>query len=523
MLRRRGALLAWGIALALALGACHGNGSDGPPVPGGTLRVSVRDLGSLDPATTTGRGGLLAIAQLFDSLTQIDPRTQNATPAAAASWQTSPDGLAWTFTLAQQTFHDGTPVTSSDFKAAFDRIARKATGSDVAFQLESVRGFQAAKIAGTAPGLEGVQAVNPTTLKFVLERPFAELPLFLAHPALAPLPKAMIANPALLQKQPVGNGPFKMAGPRSVNQVVLERFGSHTGGTAYLDRLQIDLVNDPNQAWRDFLGKRSDVAEVPNDALSTGAANRGNGGFTPFAAGLYYGPNLRSPKYSKPEVRRAISLAIDRKLIANSIYGGTKEPATGIIPRGVRGYAPASCADCVKDEERARTLIQAAFGGKPPEMIIDHLDASPSTEVATEIAKELKNVGLNVALRAHNSTDYLKLLEAGQHEIAELGWLAEVPSPDGFLAQQLRTGSPNNHTGFADRTFDTLIDQARAQRDDAARLDAYRKAEARAFEVMPLIPIVFFRNHVGVAERVHGLRIDGAGLFDAAHVWVDQK
>jgi ABC-type oligopeptide transport system substrate-binding subunit len=70
--------------------------------------------------------------------------------------------------------------------------------------------------------------------------------------------------------------------------------------------------------------------------------------------------------------------------------------------------------------------------------------------------------------------------------------------------------------------FDTLIDQARAARDDAARLVAYRKAEARAFDIMPLIPIVFFRNHVGVAERVHDLQIDGAGLFDAASAWVSK-
>jgi oligopeptide transport system substrate-binding protein len=523
MLRRRGALLAWGLALGFALGACQGKGSAGPPVPGGTLRVSVRDLGSLDPDSKTGRGGLLAIDQLYDSLTAIDPRTGKAVPAAAQSWTTSPDGLTWTFTLAAATFHDGTPVTAADFKAAFDRIAVKATGSDVAFQLESVRGFQAAKIAGTARGLEGVQVVNATTLRIVLERPFSDLPVFLAHPALGPLAKAMIANPTALQQQPIGNGPFKMAGPRSDNQVVLERYANHVGGTAYLDRVEIDLVNDANQAWRDFLAKRTDVAEVPADALSSGAANRGNGGFTPFWAALYYGPNLRSPKYAKPEVRRAISLAIDRKHIANIVYGGTKEAATGLIPRGVRGFAPAACADCVQDTERARQLIQAAFNGKPPEMIIDHLDASPSREVATAIANDLKAVGLNVALRAHKSADYLKLLETGQHEIAELGWLAEVPSPDGFLAQQLRTGSPNNHTGFADRTFDSFVDQARAATDEGARLDAYRKAEARSFEIMPLIPIVFFRNHIGVADRVHGLQVDGAGLFDAARVWVDKS
>jgi ABC-type oligopeptide transport system substrate-binding subunit len=526
MPRRRGALLAWGsaVALVLVLGACKGGGGDeGPPVPGGTLKVSVRDLGSLDPAATTGRGGLLAIAQLFDSLTAIDPATAEAVPAAASKWSMSADGLTWTFELVSQTFHDGTPVTANDFKAAFDRVARKSTNSDVAFQLESVRGFQAAKIAGSAQGLDGIRPTAVRKLNIVLERPFAELPLYLAHPALAPLPKTMIAKPALLQQQPVGNGPFKMSGPRTGERVGLDRYEGHEGGTAYLDHLQIDLVNDPNQAWRDFLRGRNDVAEVPAEALSGSGARRGQGGFTPFWAALYYGPNLRSPKYAKPEVRRAISLAINRKQIADSVYGGTKETATGIIPRGVGGYQPQSCADCVRDQERARTLINAAFGGKPPEMIIDHLDASPSREVATAIANDLKEVGLNVALRAHDSTEYLKLLEAGRHEIAELGWLSEVPSPDGFLAQQLRTGSPNNHTGFADRSFDTLIDQARATRDDAARLTAYRKAEMRAFEIMPLIPIVFFRNHVGVAERVHRLHIDGAGLFDAARVWVSES
>ena len=524
MLRRRGARPAWGTALALALvlAACDGGGGSDTPVPGGRLRVSVRDLGSLDPAATTGRGGMLAVAQLFDALTGIDPQSGRAVPAAATEWKSTADALTWTFTLGDSTFHDGTKVTAGDFKAAFDRLARKATGSDVAFQLEAVKGFQAAKIAGTAPSLEGVKAPTAASLVIVLERPFAELPVFLAHPALAPLPKSMIANPTLLQQQPIGNGPFKMAGPRTTDRVVLDRYDAHARGTAYLDRLDIRLVGDADQSWRDFQRKRTDVAEVPSEALSGARGRAGAGGFTPFWAGLYYGPNLRSPKYAKPEVRKALSLAINRAAIADNVYGGTKESATGIIPEGVRGHKPNACADCVRDTERARTVLQAAFGGKPPEMIIDHLDASPSREVAQAVATQLKEVGLNVALRAHNSTAYLKLLEAGTHEIAELGWLAEVPSADGFLAQQLRTGSPNNHTGFRERVFDTLIDTARAAADEAARLDAYRKAEARAFEYMPIIPIVFFRNHIGVAEHVHGLRVDGAGLFDAARVWVDQ-
>lgn len=519
MLRRRGALFAWGLAVALALTACN-NTSEPPerPVPGGELRVSVRDLGSLDPATATGRGALLVLSQVFDPLTTVDPELGVA-QAGAATWVTASDGLSVTFTVLPATFHDGTKVTPADFKAAFDRIARKATNSDLAFQFEAVKGFHQAKIAGTAPGLAGVVA-GPSTLKFLLDRPFAELPLFLAHPALGPLPKSMIASGARLQRKPVGNGPFKMAEDRKADEITLERFDEHAGGAALLDRMQVRLVNDGEQGWRDFLANRTDVAEVPSEAIPGSRGRAGPGGFGPFWAALYYGLNLRNPNFAKAEVRKALSLAIDRKDVAEVVYGGTKEEATGIIPRGVRGFTERACADCTRDMERARSLISAAFGARPPELIIDHLNASPSREVAQAIAGDLQEVGLKVALRAHNSTDYLKLLQAGQHQLAELGWLSEVPSPDGFLAQQLRTGSPNNHTGFADGAFDTFIDTARRAQNEAQRIDAYRDAEKRAFELMPMIPIVFFRNHVGVSSKVRGMRIDGAGLFDAARVWI---
>ncbi|MEX2556054.1 MAG: ABC transporter substrate-binding protein [Actinomycetota bacterium] len=520
MLRRRGALLASGLAFALALTACdNAPPTSDDPVPGGELRVAVRDLGSLDSATAAGRGALLVLSQLFDPLTTVDPKTGSAGPAAASAWTTAPDGLSVTFTIAPAKFHDGTPVTPADFKAAFDRITRKATNSDVAFQFEAVKGFHQVKIAGTAQTLAGVVA-GPTTLKFLLDRPFQELPLYLAHPALGPLSKSMAANPAAMQTHPIGNGAFKMAADRSSDSIMLQRYDDHAGSTALLERIQVRLVADGDQGWRDFLAGRTDVAEVPAEAIAGSQARAGRSGFGPFWAALYYGMNLKNPNFAKAEVRKALSLAIDRKQIAEVVYGGTKEEASGIIPRGIRGFSDDACADCVRDTERARSLIAAAFGGRPPEMIIDHLNASPSAEVAQAIAGDLQEVGLKVALRAHNSTDYLKLLQAGGHQIAELGWLAEVPSPDGFLAQQLRTGSPNNHTGFADGTFDTYIDRARAAANETDRLVAYSAAEKRAFELMPMIPIVFFRNHVGVASRVRGLRIDGAGIFDATGIWI---
>ena len=526
MLRRRDApgLVCALAALALLATGCPSSKSDPNrnPVPGGTLRVAVRDLSTLDPAKATGRGATFVVSQLFDTLTTVEPSTGDAAPGVATSWDTSADGKTWTFHLSPAArFHDESSVTAGDFKLALDRLVEKATNADAAFQLESVQGFRDSRL-GSAKNLKGLTIVNPTTLRVTLDKPFADLPVFLAHPALAPLPHAAWRKSGAIKfaNQPVGNGPFKMEGARDADTVTLARNETFAGRRPFLDRIEVQLYDTGEAAWRAYLDGKADVAEVPASAIPAGVGKFGSGGFTPFWAAVYYGANLRSAKLSKEAVRRAISLAIDRAKIARTVYGGTKSAASGIVPRGVAGYQPERCTVCEHDPDRARELLKGAFGGKQETITIDHLDASPSREVARAIGADLEAVGLKVAFRAHTSAKYLQLLQAGKQELAELGWLTEVPSPDGFLAQQLRTKSPNNQTGFSSTVFDGLIDRARGERDRARRLDLYRQAEEEALARMPLIPIVFFRNHVAVADRVKGLQVDGAGLFDATKVWI---
>lgn len=515
------ALLALAV-LASLLAACEDRPApttNERPVAGGTLRVAVEGLNTLDPAKASGRGASLVLSQVFDSLTEIGP---SGTPegAAAESWDTSRDGRTWTFKIARSSFHDGAAVTAYDFKFAFDRISSKAVASDAAFQLEPIQGFKAARIDGTARELTGVQVVNTFTLRIVLDRPFYELPIFLSHPALGPISqKVFNRDPGAFANRPIGNGPFNVASARTASGIQLRRFEDRAGSTALLDGIDVAVMS-PNDGWRAYREGRVDVAEVPAAAIESGRGAYGPTGFTPFWAAVYYGPNLRLGKFQQPEARRAISLAIDRAAIANRVYGGTKTAATGLIPRGITGFALQACPECISDVTRARTLVTQAFGSKPPEMIIDHLDLSPSREVAAAIAANLRDIGIPARTRAHESAEYLRTLQAGKQELAELGWLTEAPSPDGFLAQQLKTGSPNNQVGFSDSGFDGLIDRARGERDDERRRELYRQAEKRALERLPLIPIVFFRNHVAIAQRVRALRLDGAGLFDGALVWL---
>jgi oligopeptide transport system substrate-binding protein len=230
---------------------------------------------------------------------------------------------------------------------------------------------------------------------------------------------------------------------------------------------------------------------------------------------------LRLAKYQDLNVRIAISLAIDRNAITTQVFGSTKDAATGLLPAGVRGYAPGRCTSCDFDPNRARALLGAKYKSGPrPAIIIDHLGDETSTLVAQEIQKDLNAVGFHATLRSHNSDEYRAVLQRGGEDFAELGWVQNVPSPDGFLAQQLLSGSPNNQTDFRFARFDADIARARATKNDAARLAAYASAEGRALSLMPLIPIVFYRNREAVATRVNGFTLDGAGIFDASTIWL---
>lgn len=506
--------------LALLAGCTSKKKADTTPHAGGTLDVSVRDLGTLDPAKASGRGALLVVSQVFDSLTAIDGKTGLVKPAAASSWATSADGKTWTFTLAAAKYQNGDTVRARDFKFAFDRIAQKALHSEIAYELQPISGYAAVQVLGKATSLAGVSAPNDTTLVIKLDKPFYELAYSLADPGFAPIDVNVYgSSTAGLMTTPIGNGPFKVVTATAQTDAQLARYDGYYGTKAYLDGIKFH-VTKISDAWSAFQSGKTDVTDVPADQVASG-----NGfdqrGFTPVWATLSFGPNLKLPKYQDVNVRNAMSLAIDRNKIATDVFKSTKDAATGLIPAGVRGYAPGGCANCTYNPGRARALLASKFHSGPrPSISIDYLGEPTSRSVAQAIEADLNAVGFHASLRAHGADEYTKLLARGGQDFAEYGWIQNIPSPDGFLAQQLLTGSVNNRVGFQYGRFDANIATARATKNENARLAAYAGTEKGALSLMPIIPIVFYRNRTAVASRVNGFTLDGAGIFDASTIWL---
>jgi oligopeptide transport system substrate-binding protein len=516
--RRCAALLA--VVATMAVACTSKPRSEGKPVFGGTLKVNIRDLGSLDPARATGPGAQLIVSQVFDSLTAIDPATKQVVPAAASSWKTSNNGLTWTFRIARRTFQNGQRVRASDFKFEFDRLTRKKFKSELAILLEPVHGFHATNVAGSTSSLAGVSAPSSDLLVIKLDKPFYELPYNLSHPGLAPVSaKAYRSSTRGLATHPIGNGPFRVKSAKAESNASLVRYDKYGGQKAYLNGVDFTVVSNTDDAFRSYLDGKSDITDVPINQIA-GGRGFDQRGFTPVWAESYYGPNLRLAKYGNSRVRRAISMAIDREAIAKIVYANTRDVATGLLPRDVRGYIPDACHVCELDREAAHNTLKAIFKKKFPSITIDYLADATDKAVAKEIANDLERVGFKTSLRAHGASEYRKFLNKHEQDFAQLGWVSDVPSPEGFLAQQLLTGSVNNPTGFNDGVFNAAISRARREKNESKRLADYASAEKRALDRMPLIPIVFFRNREAVASRVHGFVLDGAGLFDASKIWL---
>lgn len=504
------------LAVASVASACPKTPPSEPeerPVPGGTLRVSVRDLQSLDPARASGRGALQAASMLYEPLVRYDGAADKLVAGAASRWSVSADGTRWRFTIAGR-FADGNPVTAADVKFAFDRLARRDVRADAAFLLERVRGFREARVTGKASGLSGITVVARSLVEFHLDRPFYEFPYLLTHPALVPLPAARYAKAARLPDIPVGNGPYRATLFEAGAEARLARNERYLGASPYLDEIVLQVARSVDDGWRAFTGNETDVAEIPDRILDPNPAQTGGSG--PLWATLYLGPNIALGKYRDAAVRRAISQAIDRAAIVSGVYDGEQLAADAIVPPGVRGALAGACRACAHDATAAR----AALRGKKLTVRIDHLDDARSKRLGQLVVAQLRAVGVRASARAYQRAAYEELLRRSQHDLAQLGFPNDVTSPDGALAQQLLSGSVNNQVAYKDAAFDALIARARGAALESSRLAFYRRAEARALDAMALIPLVTFRNRSAIATGVRGLTLDGLGVFDARTVWL---
>jgi len=358
-----------------------------------------------------------------------------------------------------------------------------------------------------------------------LDKPFSSFPAVLGHPGFGIVPKAAVERlGAGFKMAPVGSGPLHRVDPATPGRLSLRRVAGHVP-QARVDGIDFVDFKDVDAAYAAFQRKAVDVAPVPPARADDAAKSFGRQGMSPYVGLVFYGLNVKSPGLADPRFRQAITLAIDRREIVDNVYQGSVGLATGIVADGVPKRDPNACGDrCRHDPDRARALLAEAFpDGKIPEVAIDHDDDATQAAVAQVIKTDLDTVGIPAVLRPHAFADYGKFLVSGQQELFRLGWIADYPSPDGFLTPLFLSSSPDNLTGLSSPDIDRTLTEARAEADPAKRLADYLKAEQMVLDQYVVVPVAQLESRMVASSRVKGFALDPIGSFDGSAVSVSSK
>lgn len=498
-------------------------------------RASLSNPASIEPHGVYEASGMQVCRLLFEPLLACDCLSGEVVPAAATSYELLSDGLTYRFMLAENAvFTNGETVTASNFKTAWESLVQPVDGvagaSPHASLLSNVTGYRDF-ITGTAAEITGIRASGDFTLEVSLDTPDPDFPTIVCHPALSPIPTT-VTELTTFSSSPVGNGPFMMDGSWVDQQYIrLVRSETFHGPAPQLTAVRFTIFKDDATAFSEFQAGNLDVSPVPLSefaSLSSTITPAPDGytltADTPGIDGMldavcYLAFNFTDGDLSSLELRRAISLAIDREAICNEVYAGIYHAADGIIPANMDEYVEGSWPDCTYDvRAAAQALVAAGFpgGDGAPTITISFGSTEQSTQVTQMIANNLASIGLAVELDESQWSDYETQIHDGRFQIMVGSWVSDARKSDAVLRPLFQSTSSYNYGGFSLPLFDDGLVQARQLTDEAERLEAYRELDALLGTMIPAVPLFYYTLHHVCSADVVTLAADPCGFFDFA-------
>lgn len=509
-------------AAALALAACGGRESAADRAAReGVLLQSIGAVEpALDPHLATTLNERTVLTALLEGLVKPDPRTLEPVPAAAESWTISDDGLIYTFRLRESArWSNGDPVTAGDFVASIQRALSPRLGSvnagDLMAPLRGARAYRAGTL--TDFGQVGAQAVDARTLRLTLEAPHAHFLAMLTHFVWLPVhPDTVLAHGVLDDRGNrwarastfVGNGPFRIRGEHPGQSLELEASPTYwNAGDVGLRGVTFFVFTEKATEEKAFRGGQIHISEaLPNVKLPTYRRERPEVlRVAPSYASYIYRINTTRPPLDDPRVRRALSLAVNRRVLVDRILNQAYEPAHSFTPPGPAGYAAPQLA--VDDVERARALLAEAGhpGGEGLRQLEILFNKSEDNQAIAEAIQAMwtSGLGLRVTLLSQEQQVSLENRRALNYDISRASWFADYPDPSSFL-QAFTSGNANNQTGWSHAKYDRLVGEAAVSRDPAARLAKFAAAEEILLGEAPVIPIYIYSTIRLIDPRVQG-------------------
>ena len=509
--------IAFLLLACLAAWSCGESGNSSPPIS--TLnRGLVTDPESIDPHKVRSTQAAQVLRDIGEGLVGYSASGELA-GAAAESWSVSDDGLLYEFKIRDDArWSNGDAVTAGDFVFALRRLVDPATA---AFYAEAVAAIANAEqiIAGElSPDELGVAVAEDNTLVITLRRPTPYMLSLLTHPSTFPLHPGSVAQHGSDFARPenlLSNGAYTLESwePASVLRLRRNEHYWNNASTSIEAVNYLVITQEITQLNRFRAGEIDITDTIPPESFASVREQLAEQvHIAPYLGIYYYGYNLSKPPFAdSPQLRQALSMAIDREVLVEKVIGRGEAPAYSWVPPGVDNYEPIrfSYADLSQEERNAaarRLYRKAGYSEDNPAQIEVRYNTSDTQQRIALAIQSMWADALGVETTLVNEEFQVLLANMREGEVTQVfrsSWIGDYNDAHTFL-NILQSGNPSNTPGFSNELFDKRMQDAAEQTDLHKRRLYLEEAERVLLSEHPVIPLFFYVSKHLVNSRVQG-------------------
>ena len=476
---------------------------------------------TLDPALNSAVDGGNMLITLFETLLIID-QDNKVQPGQAEKYEVSPDGLTWTFTMRDGLkWSDGTDLNAKDFEYTFKRIADTNVAAPYAETvIGMIEGYKDAIDSKNPEKLNVKASDDGKTLTVKLAYPCSYFDKIVAFGTMSPVQKATVEKNgdswATKPETYVCNGPYTITEWTPSEKIVCKKNENYKGGwdssKIVNDKLTFLLLEDSSASYTAYTGGTAQlIKDVPTEEIPTLKKDKKDEfNVDPILGTYYLSMNLNKAPFNNKNVRKALSLAIDRDYVANTVMQGTYTPAYNYVGTGVDDVDPGKFLENSKAanggktyisedykanlEEAKKALAEAGYpeGKGFPAITYSTNDTGYHKAVAEYLQQVYKDLGITMNIDIVDWSSFTPKRRAGEYEMARNGWVMDYNDASNMI--ELFVSSNGNNDGkYNNPAFDKAMEDSKVA-DKTAHFAALHEAEKIVSEDYGFIPVAYYND-----------------------------
>lgn len=476
---------------------------------------------TLDPALNSAVDGGNMLITLFETLLIID-QDNKVQPGQAEKYEVSSDGLTWTFTMRDGLkWSDGTDLNAKDFEYTFKRIADTNVAAPYAETvIGMIEGYKDAIDSKNPEKLNVKASEDGKTLTIKLAYPCSYFDKIVAFGTMSPVQKATVEKNgdswATKPETYVCNGPYTITEWTPSEKIVCKKNENYKGGwdssKIVNDKLTFLLLEDSSASYTAYTGGTAQlIKDVPTEEIPTLKKDKKDEfNVDPILGTYYLSMNLNKAPFNNKNVRKALSLAIDRDYVANTVMQGTYTPAYNYVGTGVDDVDPGKFLENSKAanggktyisedykanlEEAKKALAEAGYpeGKGFPTIIYSTNDTGYHKALAEYLQQVYKDLGITMNIDIVDWSSFTPKRRAGEYEMARNGWVMDYNDASNMI-ELFYSSNGNNDGKYNNPAFDKAMNDSKVA-DKTAHFAALHEAEKIVSEDYGFIPVAYYND-----------------------------